>query len=157
LGSMLVGSVLALRQSNMKRLLAYSSIANFGYLAVVLAIAGSEALRAGAIYLVTYLITSLGVFGVMAHVSSPLAGRDLEDLSEYRGLFWQRPYVASILIAMLLSLAGVPLTAGFIGKFVVIGVGVQAAQWWLVGGVLVASAIGAYYYLRVIGAVLAVS
>jgi NADH-quinone oxidoreductase subunit N len=58
---------------------------------------------------------------------------------------------------MLLSLAGVPLTAGFIGKFVVIGAGVQAAQWWLVGGVVVASSIGAYYYLRVIGAVLAVS
>ena len=122
-----------------------------------MAVADADALRAGAIYLVTYLITSLGVFGVMAHVSSPMAGRDLEDLGEYRGLFWQRPYVASILIAMLLSLAGVPLTAGFIGKFVVIGVGVQAAQWWLVGGIVLASAIGAYYYLRVIGAVLAVS
>ena len=156
LASMLVGSLLALRQSNLKRLLAYSSIANFGYLAVVLAVPGPGALRAAGIYLATYLITSLGVFGVIALVSSPMHGRDLEDLGEYRGMFWQRPYVASIFIAMLLSLAGVPLTAGFIGKFVVIGAGVEAAQWWLVGGVVVASAIGAYYYLRVIGAVLAV-
>jgi NADH-quinone oxidoreductase subunit N len=157
LASMLVGSLLALRQSNLKRLLAYSSIANFGYLAVVLAVPGPQALRAAGIYLATYLITSLGAFGVMAFVSSPMRGRDIEELSEYRGLFWQRPYVASTFIAMLLSLAGIPLTAGFIGKFVVIGAGVQAAQWWLVGGVVVASAIGAYYYLRVIGAMLAPS
>jgi len=157
LASMLVGSVLALRQNNLKRLLAYSSIANFGYLAVVLAVPGSEALRAAGIYLAAYLITSLGAFGVIALLSSPMRGRDREDVAEYRGLFWQRPYVASIFIAMLLSLAGVPLTAGFIGKFAVIGAGVQAAQWWLVGGIVVASAIGAYYYLRVIGVVLAVS
>jgi NADH-quinone oxidoreductase subunit N len=155
LASMLVGSVLALRQTNLKRLLAYSSIANFGYLAVVLAVPGADSLRAGGIYLAAYLITSIGVFGVIALVSSPMRERDVEDLSQYQGLFWHRPFVASVFIAMLLSLAGVPLTAGFIGKFAVIGAGVQAAQWWLVGGVVLASAVGAYYYLRVIGAVLA--
>jgi len=154
LASMLVGSVLALRQSNLKRLMAYSSIANFGYLAVVLAVPGVEALRAAGVYLVTYLITSLGVFGVMTLVSSPMARRDREDLDEYRSLFWHRPYLAGILIAMLLSLAGIPLTAGFVGKLAVIGAGVQAAQWWLVGGVALASAIGVYYYLRVINALL---
>ena len=154
LASMLVGSVLALRQSNLKRLMAYSSIANFGYLAVVLAVPGVEALRAAGVYLVTYLVTSLGVFGVMTLVSSPMARRDREDLDEYRSLFWHRPYLAGILIAMLLSLAGIPLTAGFVGKLAVIGAGVQAAQWWLVGGVALASAIGVYYYLRVINALL---
>ena len=154
LASMLVGSVLALRQSNLKRLMAYSSIANFGYLAVVLAVPGVEAVRAAGVYLVTYLITSLGVFGVMTLVSSPMARRDREDLDEYRSLFWHRPYLAGILIAMLLSLAGIPLTAGFVGKLAVIGAGVQAAQWWLVGGVALASAIGVYYYLRVINALL---
>jgi len=143
LASMLVGSVLALRQSNLKRLMAYSSIANFGYLAVVLAVPGVEAVRAAGVYLVTYLITSLGVFGVMTLVSSPMARRDREDLDEYRSLFWHRPY-----------LAGIPLTAGFVGKLAVIGAGVQAAQWWLVGGVALASAIGVYYYLRVINALL---
>lgn len=154
LASMLVGSVLAFRQTNLKRLLAYSSIANFGYLAVVLALPGLDAVRAAGVFLVTYLVTSLGVFGVMTLVSSPMGRRDHEDLDEYRSLFWHRPYLAAILIAMLLSLAGVPLTAGFVGKLAVIGAGVQAAQWWLVGGIVIASAIGVYYYLRVINAML---
>jgi len=154
LASMLVGSVLALRQTNLKRLLAYSSIANFGYLAVVLAVPGVEAVRAAGVYLVAYLITSLGVFGVMTVVSSPMARRDREEIDEYRSLFWYRPDLAGILIAMLLSLAGIPLTAGFVGKLAIIGAGVQAAQWWLVGGVALASAIGVYYYLRVINALL---
>jgi NADH-quinone oxidoreductase subunit N len=154
LASMLVGSVLALRQTNLKRLLAYSSIANFGYLAVVLAVPGVEAVRAAGVYLVTYLVTSLGVFGVMTLVSSPMARHDREEVDEYRSLFWHRPYLAGILIAMLLSLAGIPLTAGFVGKLAVIGAGVRAAQWWLVGGVALASAIGVYYYLRVINALL---
>ena len=154
LASMLVGSVLALRQTNLKRLLAYSSIANFGYLAVVLALPGVEAVRAAGVFLVSYLVTSLGVFGVMTLVSSPMSRHDHEDIDEYRALLWHRPYLAAILIAMLLSLAGIPLTAGFVGKLAVIGVGVQAAQWWLVAGVVVASAIGIYYYLRVINAVI---
>jgi NADH-quinone oxidoreductase subunit N len=154
LASMLVGSVLALRQSNLKRLLAYSSIANFGYLAVVLAVPGVEAVRAAGVFLVAYLVTSLGVFGVMTLVSSPMGRRDREDIDEYRSLFWHRPYLAAMLIAMLLSLAGIPLTAGFVGKLAVIDVGVRAAQWWLVAGVVVASAIGIYYYLRVINALL---
>lgn len=154
LASMLVGSVLALRQTNLKRLLAYSSIANFGYLAVVLALPGVEAVRAAGVFLVSYLVTSLGVFGVMTLVSSPMSRHDHEDIDEYRALLWHRPYLAAVFIVMLLSLAGIPLTAGFVGKLAVIGVGVQAAQWWLVGGVVVASAIGIYYYLRVINAVI---
>jgi NADH-quinone oxidoreductase subunit N len=154
LASMLVGSVLAMRQTNLKRLLAYSSIANFGYLAVVLALPGVEAVRAAGVFLVSYLVTSLGVFGVMTLVSSPMGRHDRENIDEYRSLFWHRPYLAAILITMLMSLAGIPLTAGFIGKLAVIGVGVQAAQWWLVGGVVVASAIGIYYYLRVVNALL---
>jgi NADH-quinone oxidoreductase subunit N len=154
LASMLIGSVLAIRQTNLKRLLAYSSIANFGYLAVVLALPGLDAVRAAGAFLVTYLVTSVGLFGVMTLVSSPMGSRDRETLDDYRGLFWHRPYIAAVLIAMLLSLAGIPLTAGFAGKLVVIGAGVQAAQWWLVGGIVIASAIGVYYYLRVINALL---
>lgn len=147
--SMLIGSILALRQNNLKRLLAYSSIAHFGYLAIVLVVPGEESLRAAGVYLATYLVTSLGVFGVMALVSSPMSERDQEELSDYRGLFWRRPYLTSILTAMLLSLAGIPLTAGFIGKFAVIAAGVNSAQWVLVGSLIVSSAISIYYYLRV--------
>ncbi len=154
LASMLIGSVLALRQNNLKRLLAYSSIANFGYLAVILVLPGIDAVRAGGVFLVTYLVTTLGIFGAMSLVSSPMGPRDHEDIDAYRSLFWHRPYLAAVLITMFLSLAGVPMTAGFVGKLAVVGVGVQAARWWLVGGIVVASAIGLYYYLRVINAVL---
>ena len=153
LASMLVGSLLALLQTNLKRLLAYSSIAHFGYLAMLLAVPGPASLRAAGVYLTAYLVTSLGVFGVIAISSSPMAARDREQLDDYRGLLWHRPYLAAILIVMLLSLAGIPLTAGFVGKLVVIDVGVETSQWWLVGGVVVASLISAFYYLRVMGAV----
>ncbi len=79
LASMLLGSVLAIRQTNLKRLLAYSSIANFGYLAVVLALPGHAAVRAAGVFLVSYLVTTLGVFGVMTLVSSPMGHRDHEN------------------------------------------------------------------------------
>lgn len=152
LASMIVGSVLALRQENIKRLLAYSSIAHFGFLLVVLVVPGSRSLEAAGVYMATYLITALGVFGVIALVSSPAGERDWEKVSEYQGLFWKRPYLVSILTAMLLSLAGIPLTAGFIGKFAVITAGVETGHWLLVGGIVLGSAIGVYYYLRVISA-----
>ena len=152
LASMIVGSLLALRQDNLKRLLAYSSIAHFGFLLIVLVAPGNRSLEAAGVYMATYLITSLGVFGVIALVSSPAGLRDREKLSEYRGLFWQRPYVVSIFTAMMLSLAGIPLTAGFIGKFAAIAVGVESQLWLMVGGIVLGSAIGIYYYLRVIAA-----
>ena len=152
LASMIVGSLLALRQDNLKRLLAYSSIAHFGFLLIVLVAPGPRSLEAAGVYMATYLITSLGVFGVIALVSSPAGERDREKLSEYQGLFWQRPYVVSIFTAMMLSLAGIPLTAGFIGKFVAIAVGVESDLWLLVSGIVLGSAIGIYYYLRVISA-----
>ena len=157
LASMLLGSLLALKQTNLKRLLAYSSIANFGFLAVVLALPGHSAVRAAGVYLVGYMIASLGIFGVMTLVSSPMGQRDHEDLDQYRGLFWRAPFRATVLITMLLSLAGIPLTAGFIGKLAVLAVGVKAGQWWLVGGVVLASAIGVFYYLRVVNALLTAS
>jgi len=150
LASMILGSMLALRQDNLKRLMAYSSVAHFGYLLVVLIVPGSAALEAAAIYLAAYFVSALGVFGVIAILSSPMGERDLESVDDYRGLFWRRPYLASILVAMMLSLAGVPLTAGFIGKFAVIAAGVELHHWLLVGGVVLGSAISVYYYLRVI-------
>jgi len=157
LASMLIGSLLALKQTNLKRLLAYSSIANFGFLAMMLALPGHSAVRAAGVYLVGYMVASLGIFGVMTLVSSPMGQRDYEDLDQYRGLFWRQPFVAAVLIAMLLSLAGIPLTTGFIGKLAVLAVGVKASQWWLVGGVVLASAIGVFYYLRVVNALLTAS
>ncbi|MNO27991.1 NADH-quinone oxidoreductase subunit N [compost metagenome] len=149
IASILFGNLLALTQSNLKRLLGYSSIAHFGYLLIALVASKGLAVEAIGVYLVTYVITSLGAFGVITLMSSPYKGRDADALYEYRGLFWRRPYLTAVLTVMMLSLAGIPLTAGFIGKFYIIATGVQSQQWWLVGSLVLGSAIGVFYYLRV--------
>ncbi|EPC00047.1 hypothetical protein L861_07735 [Litchfieldella anticariensis FP35 = DSM 16096] len=149
LAGMLVGNLLALVQSNLKRLLGYSSIAHFGYLLVALVVGDGLATETGGVYLLTYLVTTLGAFGVVTLLSSPYSGEDAAALHHYRGLFWRRPYLTAVLTVSLLSLAGIPFTAGFIGKFYIIALGVEAQRWWLVGGIVVGSAIGLYYYLRV--------
>ncbi|WP_168015723.1 NADH-quinone oxidoreductase subunit NuoN [Halomonas salinarum] len=147
--TMLVGNLLALTQANLKRLLGYSSIAHFGYLLTALVIGEGLAVEASGIYLVVYLCTTLAAFGVVTLVSSPYHGEDAAVLHHYRGLFWRRPYLTAVLTVALLSLAGIPFTAGFIGKFYIIALGVEAGRWWLVGGVIAGSAIGLFYYLRV--------
>lgn len=149
IASILVGNLLALLQNNLKRLLGYSSIAHFGYLLVALVASKGLAVEAVGVYLATYVLTSLGAFGVITLMSTPYSGRDADALYEYRGLFWRRPYLTAVLTVMMLSLAGIPLTAGFIGKFYVIAAGVEAQLWWLLGAMVLGSAIGVFYYLRV--------
>jgi NADH-quinone oxidoreductase subunit N len=149
IASILVGNLLALLQSNLKRLLGYSSIAHFGYLLVALVASKGLAVEAIGVYLATYVLTSLGAFGVITLMSTPYSGRDADALYEYRGLFWRRPYLTAVLTVMMLSLAGIPLTAGFIGKFYIIAAGVQAQLWWLLGALVLGSAIAVFYYLRV--------
>ena len=149
IASILFGNLLALLQNNLKRLLGYSSIAHFGYLLVALIASQGLAVEAVGVYLATYVLTSLGAFGVITLMSTPYSGRDADALYEYRGLFWRRPYLTAVLTVMMLSLAGIPLTAGFIGKFYVIAAGVEAQLWWLLGAMVLGSAIGVFYYLRV--------
>jgi NADH-quinone oxidoreductase subunit N len=148
--SILVGNVLALMQTNLKRLFAYSSIAHVGYLLVALIAGGEFRVEAVGVYLITYAVTQLGAFGVIALMSSPRGERDADHLYDYRGLFWRRPLLVAILTPMMLSLAGIPITAGFIGKFYVIAAGIDSKLWWLIGAVVLGSAIGLYYYLRVV-------
>lgn len=147
--SILVGNLLALLQNNLKRLLGYSSIAHFGYLLIALIASQGIASEAIGVYLFTYVLTSLGAFGVITLMSTPYQGRDTDALFEYRGLFWRRPYLTAVLATMMLSLAGIPLTAGFIGKFYVVAAGVESQQWWLLGSLILGSAIAVFYYLRV--------
>lgn len=147
--TMLGGNLLALFQSNLKRLLGYSSIAHFGYLLVAIVVGNALAIETTGVYLITYLATTLAALGVITLVSSPFDGKDADGLPLYRGLFWRRPYLAAVMTISFLSLAGIPLTAGFIGKFYVIALSVADRQWWLVGGIVAGSAIGLYYYLRV--------
>lgn len=149
IASILVGNLLALLQANLKRLLGYSSIAHFGYLLVALIAGKGLANEAVGVYLFTYTLTSLGAFGVITLMSTPYQGRDCDALFEYRGLFWHRPYLTAVLAVMMLSLAGIPLTAGFIGKFYVVAAGVESQRWWLLGSMVLGSAIAVFYYLRV--------
>ena len=146
--SIVIGNILALLQDNIKRLLAYSSIAHFGYILVAFIATGALATEAVGMYLLTYVVTTLAAFGVVTLVSSPYGDHDADTLWDYRGLFWRRPNLAAILTVALLSLAGIPLTAGFIGKFYVIAAGVDHRLWLLMAAVVFGSAVGLFYYLR---------
>jgi len=148
IASMFVGNLLALRQRNLKRLLAYSSISHMGYLLVALMASGPQAAAAVTYYLAAYFVTTLGAFGVVAALSG--GEKDADVLEDYRGLAWRRPGPAAVLTVMMLSLAGIPLTAGFIGKFYVLRAGVDSSLWLLVLVLVANSTIGLFYYLRVI-------
>ena len=148
IASMFTGNLLALFQNNVKRVLAYSSISHLGYLLVTLLASGAMAATAAAFYLSAYFITTLGAFGVVTVLSEH--DRDADSMDDYRGLAWRRPWLAGVFTAMLLSLAGIPLTAGFIGKFYVVAAGVGSGLWLLVIILTVNSALGLYYYLRII-------
>ncbi len=143
-----VGNLLALLQNNVKRILAYSSIAHLGYLLVAFLARGSFGIEAVTFYLAAYFVMNLGAFGVVTVLSSP--GQERENLIEYEGLFWQRPWLAGIFTFMLLSLAGIPLTVGFIGKFYIFTAGIAATLWLLLLAVVLGSILGLFYYLRVI-------
>jgi NADH-quinone oxidoreductase subunit N len=151
--SMIAGNLLALLQNNVKRLLAYSSIAHMGYLLVAFVAGGSSAAEAVTFYLATYFVTSLGAFGIVTLLSD--SEKEAEELEDYRGLFRQHPWLAGILAAMMLSLAGLPLTAGFPGKFYLVAAGVAGARWALVVILVVTSTIGLFYYLRVVAVLFA--
>lgn len=148
IASMIVGNLLALMQRNIKRLLAYSSIAHLGYLLVAFLPGDERGVEASIFYLLAYSITILAAFGIVTILSS--RQQDAEDLDLYRGLFWKRPVIAVVLTISMLSLAGIPLTAGFIGKFMVFTAGVHKGLWLAVGVMAITSVISIYYYLRVI-------
>lgn len=150
IASMFVGNFLALYQTNVKRILAYSSISHIGYILVAFLAGGEFGVEAVSFYLVAYFITTTGAFGIVAGLSDK--DRDAELIDDYRGLFWKRPWTAAIFTTMLLSLAGIPLTAGFVGKFYIVLAGVNMQQWLLVVMLALNSAIGLYYYIKLIAA-----
>lgn len=159
--SMLLGNLLALQQDNVKRLLAYSSIAHLGYLFVAF-LAASEGIGNEAVifYLVAYVVTTLGAFAVVSlaadstlpHIPGgplPLQQQEKDPFQKafYRGLLWRSPALALCFATALLSLAGIPLTLGFLGKFYLFSAGINGQLWWLVTALVVGSALGLYYYL----------
>jgi NADH-quinone oxidoreductase subunit N len=154
--TLLFGNLAAIPQTNFKRLLAYSSIAHAGFLILALAAwapetASSEgSVKVVSFYLATYLLMTLGTFFVLAQVRIQ---RDGENVADFNGLGKTNPKLAIALTVLLAALAGVPLTAGFIGKFMVFSLAVQAGLWWGVGIAFVAAAAGFYYYFKVIRAI----
>ncbi|WP_432714200.1 NADH-quinone oxidoreductase subunit N [Pedobacter sp.] len=148
IASMVVGNILALQQTNVKRLLAYSSIAHLGYLLVAFLPGSVLSLHAVSFYLTVYIISILCAFGVLTVLS--VKEKDAEDIESFRALFWQEPALACVFSAALLSLAGIPLTAGFIGKFFILAGGLEAGYLLTVIVLVLSSVIGLYYYLRII-------
>jgi len=148
IASMFGGNILALLQDNVKRILAYSSIAHFGYVLVAFMAMDNGGDAAAAFYLASYFITIIGAFGVIAYLSSPQS--DIQELPDFRALFWKRPWLSAAFTAILLSLAGIPLTIGFIGKYYIVLAGAAASLWGLLVILVVNSVISLYYYLRIV-------
>lgn len=146
--TMALGNIVALSQSNIKRMLAYSSIAHAGYLLLGIVANNREGIQAILFYLAAYALMTLGAFAVVQ-----LVGRDNERrvlLEDYSGLGYRQPFLAASLSVFLISLAGIPATAGFMGKLFLFTAAIESHLYWLVLIALLASAIGLYYYLRVI-------
>ena len=148
IASMFFGNITALLQTKIKRILAYSSISHFGYLLVTLIAGNSVAITAASFYLTAYFITILTAFGIITFLSK--SETDPDTIENYRGLASTHPvYAASMTIAML-SLAGIPLTAGFIAKFYLITTGAGIKLWTLLIILIINSIIGLFYYLRIV-------
>lgn len=148
IASMCAGNLLALRQTNVKRILAYSSIAHFGY--ILVAFLAGTAMAAGAVgfYLVGYTVALIAAFGIVTMLSG--SEGDAANIEDYRGLFWRRPAIAGIFTAVLFSLAGIPATIGFFGKFYVLAAGAAVSAWALIIVLVLSSVAGLFYYLRIV-------
>ncbi len=146
--SMVAGNLLALLQENVKRLLAYSSIAHLGYLLIAFLAGGPIAVTAVTFYLVAYFITLQGALGIVALLSAE--DGEADNFDHYRSLAWKNPWLAGVFTLMLLSLAGIPLTVGFVGKFYVLAAGIGSSLWLLVVLLATSSVLGLFYYLRLI-------
>jgi NADH-quinone oxidoreductase subunit N len=146
--TMLVGNLAALAQSNLKRMLAYSSVAHAGYMLVPLAAARGTGTESILFYLVGYAAVNLGSFGALAALARD--GREPLSIADLAGLGQRRPLLAAALTVFLISLTGVPVSAGFVGKFYMFGAAVNAGLVLLaVVGVLM-SVVSAYYYLGLV-------
>jgi NADH-quinone oxidoreductase subunit N len=145
---MTVGNVVALAQSNLKRMLAYSSIAHVGYMLMGLVAGGTPGAGAVLFYLLAYTFTTIGAFGVIGLCVR--TGEEAVNVGDYAGLARRHPILAATLALFLLSLVGIPPLAGFVAKFYLFGSAVRAGYLWLTVLAVLNSAVAAYYYLRII-------
>jgi NADH-quinone oxidoreductase subunit N len=158
--SVVIGNLVAIAQTNIKRMLAYSTISHVGFILMGLlsgvvatktaASAGltSNAYGAAMFYTVTYVLTTLATFGVILMLSR--SGHEADQVDDFKGLWHREPWLAFVMLVLMLSLAGIPLTVGFPAKYVVLEAVVASCHVWLAVVAVLASLIGAFYYLRVI-------
>jgi NADH-quinone oxidoreductase subunit N len=146
--TMCLGNLAALWQTNVKRLLAYSSIAHAGYILVGVAAGGSRGVSAVMFYLVAYALMNVGAFILVAHLAG--AGERLVQIEDYTGLAFERPGVAACLTVLLLSLAGFPTTAGFLGKLYLFRAAMHSHLIGLTIVALLNSVVSVYYYFRIV-------
>jgi NADH-quinone oxidoreductase subunit N len=145
--TMIVGSVLAIAQTDVKRMLAYSSIAHAGFILVGVSNGSQEGIQSALFYLLAYGATILGAFGVVMLASG--RGEEHTSLRSYAGLYRRSPLLAGLLSLFLLSLAGIPPTAGFIAKVTVFRAAIDAGHWELALVGVLASVVAAFFYIRV--------
>jgi NADH-quinone oxidoreductase subunit N len=146
--SMILGNVIAIAQTSVKRMLAYSTIANMGFMLVGFLAADLNGYSAAMFYAITYVLTSLAAFGVVLLLTRE--GFEADALDDFRGLNQRSPWWAFIMLLVMFSLAGIPPTVGFYGKFAVIEAAVSAQLVWLAVVAVLASVVGAFYYLRIV-------
>jgi NADH-quinone oxidoreductase subunit N len=154
--SMALGNITAIAQTSIKRMLAYSTIAHMGFMLLGLlsgvvdgnARNAADAYSTALFYVVVYTVMSVGAFGMVLFLSRK--GFDCETLDDFRGLNRRSPWHAFLVMVLMLSLAGIPPTAGFYAKFAVLQAAVAAGQVWLAVAAVVFSLIGAFYYLRIV-------
>jgi NADH-quinone oxidoreductase subunit N len=148
LATMVVGNFAALMQTNLKRLMAYSSIAHAGYVMVAVTAHSTVGVAAAMFYLAAYVFMNIGVFAVISYFSRK--GERYVDVQDLAGLGQRQPVMAALFTVFLLSLIGVPLTAGFFGKFYIFKAALDADLAWLTVLGLLNSAVSVYYYLRIL-------
>lgn len=146
--SLVLGNVAAIAQTNLKRMLAYSTIAHVGFILLGLVPGTSEGVQAALFYTIVYVIMAAGSFGLLMLLSG--RGVECERLDDLRGLGLRHPWYAAMLTLLMISLIGVPPLAGFYAKWWILQALVQAGQVWLAVAAVVLSVVGAFYYLRVI-------
>lgn len=151
--TLILGNFAAIAQQNVKRMLAYSSIAHAGYIMMAVAAAGTagvgdEAVRAALVYMISYMFTNIGAFAVVIAIEkNDGTGTNLDD---FIGLGRSRPVLAIMMVVFMFSLTGIPLTSGFIGKWLVFQATLNAGLEWLAIVGVLTSVVSAYYYVRII-------
>ncbi|MBU1188681.1 MAG: NADH-quinone oxidoreductase subunit NuoN [Gammaproteobacteria bacterium] len=146
--SIVVGNLVAIAQSNLKRMLAYSTIGHMGFMLLGLLTGSDQGFSAAMFYAIVYAIMAAGAFGVMILLSQH--GVEAEHLDDYKGLSKRSPWLALMMLMLMFSMAGVPVFAGFFAKWLVIQAVIDAGMIWLAILAVIFSVIGAFYYLRVV-------